>query len=73
MTQALTVFTPASPAQALEFGIGAWIHEKFGHTKSEKTRTAYTETITAFRQLLQREGLDLAWPASERESEAQIL
>lgn len=56
MTQALTVFAPASPAQALEFGIGAWIHEKFGHTKSEKTRTAYTETITAFRQLLQREG-----------------
>ncbi len=72
MTQALTVFTPASPAQALEFGIGAWIHEKFGHTKSEKTRIAYTETITAFRQLLQREGLDLSWPPSERETEAQI-
>ncbi len=52
MTQALTIFTPASPVQALEFGIGAWIHEKFGHTKSEKTRTAYNETITAFRQLL---------------------
>ncbi len=73
MTQALTVFTLASPAQALEFGIGAWIHEKFGRTKSEKTRTAYTETITAFRRLLQCEGLDLCWAPVERETEAQIL
>ncbi len=32
MTQALTVPTPATLAQAVEFGIGAWIHEKFGHT-----------------------------------------
>jgi len=56
MTQALTIPTPATPTQTIEFGIGAWIHEKFGHTKSEKTRTAYSETITAFRQLLQREG-----------------
>lgn len=69
MTQALTIPTLTTPTQALEFGIGAWIHEKFGHTKSEKTRTAFTETITAFRQLLQREGLDLAWAASERETE----
>ncbi len=72
MTQALTVFTPATLAQAVEFGIGAWIHEKFGHTKSEKTKTAYSETILAFRQLLQREGLDLTWDPSERETEAQI-
>ncbi len=42
MTQALTIPTPASPAQAIEFGVGAWIYEKFGHTKSEKTRMAYT-------------------------------
>ena len=61
MTQALTIPTPATLAQAVEFGIGAWIHEKFGHTRSEKTRMAYTETITAFRQLLQREGFDLRW------------
>jgi site-specific recombinase XerD len=72
MTQALTIPTPTTLTQASELGIGAWIHEKFGHTRSEKTRTAYSETITALRQLLQREGLDLAWPASERESEAQI-
>lgn len=52
MTQALTIPTQGTLAQAIELGIGAWIHEKFGHTKSEKTRTAYNETITAFRQLL---------------------
>lgn len=51
MTQALTVFfTPVSPAQTLELGIGAWIHEKFDHTRSEKIPMAYTEAITAFRQ-----------------------
>ncbi len=72
MTQALMIPTPATLAQAVEFGIGAWIHEKFGHTKSEKTKTAYSETITAFRQLLQREGLDLTWNPSEGESEAQV-
>src|SRR6266705_1704634 len=72
MTQALTIPTPTTLAQALDFAIAAWIHEKFGHTKSEKTRTAYNETITSFRQLLQREGLDLAWSASERETETQI-
>jgi hypothetical protein len=52
MTQALTISPPATLTQAIEFDIGAWIREKFGHTKSEKTRTAETETITAFRQLL---------------------
>ncbi len=72
MTQALTIPTQGTLAQAIEFGIGAWIHEKFGHTKSEKTRTAYSETILAFRKMLQREGLDLSWAASERETEAQI-
>src|SRR5229473_2772434 len=65
MTQALTIPTPATLAQAVEFGIGAWIHEKFGHTRSEKTKMSYSETILAFRQLLQREGLDLTWPPSE--------
>lgn len=72
MTQALTIPTPATLAQAVEFGIGAWIHEKFGHTRSEKTKTAYSETILAFRQLLQREGLDLTWDPSEGETEAHI-
>src|SRR6266487_3362627 len=72
MTQALTIPTPATLAQAVEFGIGAWIHEKFGHTRSEKTKTAYSETILAFRQLLQREGLDLTWDPGEGESEAQV-
>ncbi len=72
MTQALTIPTQGALAQAIEFGIGAWIHEKFGHTKSEKNRTAYSETILAFRKMLQREGLDLSWAASERETEAQI-
>jgi len=72
MTQALTVPTPATLAQAVEFGIGAWIHEKFSHTKSEKTKMAYSETITAFRQLLQRDGLDLTWAPGERETEAQV-
>ena len=51
MTQVLTMFTPAS----LDFAIAAWIHEKFGHTKSEKTKSAYSETILAFRQVLQDE------------------
>jgi len=72
MTQALTVPTSANLAQAIEFGIGAWVHEKFGHTKSEKTRTAYSETITDFRQLLQREGLDLAWEPGPGENERQV-
>jgi len=69
MTQVLTVFIPASRAQTLECGIGAWIHEKFGHTRNEKTRTAYSETILAFRQLLKLKGLDLAWDPGERETE----
>ena len=72
MTQALTIPTPTTFAQAIDFGIGAWIHEKFGHTKSEKTRTAYSETILAFRQVLQREGLDLSRDPSAHETEAQV-
>jgi integrase len=72
MTQALTIPTPATLAQAVEFGIGSWIHEKFGHTKSEKTKMAYSETILAFRQLLQRDGLDLTWDPRARETEAQV-
>src|SRR5260370_24550668 len=72
MTQALTIPTQGTLAQAIELGIGAWIHEKFGHTKSEKTRTAYSETILAFRKLLQRDGLDLTWDPTEGETEAQI-
>ena len=31
MTQVLTIPTPATLMQSLEFGIAAWIHEKFGH------------------------------------------
>jgi hypothetical protein len=26
--------------------MAAWSHEEFGHTRSEKTRSAYSETIT---------------------------
>ncbi len=72
MTQALTIPTPTTLVQALDFALAAWIHEKFGHTRSEKTRTAYSETILAFRQLLQGEGLDLSWDPREGETEAQI-
>ena len=72
MTQALTITTPTTLVQSLELGIAAWLHEKVGQTRSEKTRTAYTETITAFRALLHGEGLDLAWDPREGESEAQI-
>ena len=72
MTQALTIPTPATLAQTVEFGIGAWIHEKFGHTKSEKTKTAYSETILVFRQLLKLEGLDLSWAPNELETETWV-
>jgi hypothetical protein len=56
MTPAFAILAPATPTQAIEFGIGAWNHEKFGHSKSEKTRTTYSESITAFGQLFQCEG-----------------
>jgi hypothetical protein len=72
MTQQLTNSTPRRLAQTLEVAIGAWLHEKVGHTSSQKTRTAYQDTITAFRTLLQGEGLDLAWEPREGESEAHI-
>ena len=68
MTQALTIFTPAR----LDFAIAAWTHEKFGHTKSEKTKTAYSETIVEFSQVLQRASLDLSWNLGERQSEARV-
>ncbi len=55
--QAVTIPTPTTPPQSLESAIGVRIHEKFGHIRSEKTRIASTETITAFRKLLQLESL----------------
>jgi len=44
MMQVLAVSTPTL-AQAVEFGIGAWIHETFGHTNAATTGL-YLETIT---------------------------
>lgn len=44
MTLALTVSTLTTLAQAVEFGIGAWIHEKFGCTNAATTGL-YQETI----------------------------
>ncbi len=72
MTQQLISSSPTRLAQTLEVATAAWLHEKVGHTSSAKTKTAYQETITAFRRLLQDEGLDLAWEPREGESEAQI-
>ncbi len=72
MTQQITSSTPTGLAQTLEVALAAWLHEKVGHTSSQKTRTAYQDTITAFRTLLQGEGLDLAWEPREGESEAHI-
>lgn len=72
MTQTLMITTPLALAQSIELAIAAWLHEKVGQTSSEKTRTAYSETMAAFRMLLQGEGLDLAWESREGESEAQI-
>ena len=48
MTQVLTIPTPTTPTQAIEFGIGAWIREKFGHSKNEKTRTTYGGAMPPF-------------------------
>ncbi len=51
MTQALTIPTLATLTQALDFVIGAWIHEKFGHTKSEKKGSHCERPQQSFRLL----------------------
>lgn len=56
----------------LDLALAAWIAAKFENTGSVKTRTAYTETITAFRSLLQGQRLDLAWVVRPGETELQV-
>ncbi len=60
---------------ALEVAIAAWIHSKFSRTHSEETRTAYSRTLAAFREMLlaQRLDLDAADPRRVRQLLAASL
>jgi site-specific recombinase XerD len=42
--------------------IAAWVHEKFQHSRSERTKRAYEKTLRSFRAHLQAKGLDLDSP-----------
>lgn len=44
---------------SVDFAVGAWLHEKFNRTGSEKTKRAYERNIRQFRAALLGTGLDL--------------
>ena len=44
---------------AVELAIGAWLDAKSKRSGSVKTARAYQDTLSAFRKLLQAQGLDL--------------
>lgn len=47
---------------ALVTAIGGWLHEKFGRSGSERTRTTYGQLLANYRAWLVRSGLDLDAP-----------
>lgn len=55
-TQSLTTIVTSGP---LDVAISGWLDAKFRRSTSQKTLTAYRDTITQFRAGLHREGIDL--------------
>jgi len=51
--------TPILTGSLLEVTISGWLHAKFQHSGSQKTRHAYSQTLSQFRAWLTGEGLDL--------------
>lgn len=60
--QALPSRTPARDEVTIEFVMGAWLHEKFNQSQSQRTNTTYRGVLQAFRTFLLSEGLDLTMP-----------
>ncbi len=58
MTEEATL-TAIVTSSMTDLAMYAWLDAKFRKSTSEKTRKAYTETITRFRSLLSTQGLDL--------------
>lgn len=54
-----TTLTTIVTSSMTDLAMYAWLDAKFRKSTSEKTRKAYTETITQFRALLSTQGLDL--------------
>lgn len=54
-----TALTTSVTSSVIDLAIYAWLDAKFHKSTSEKTRQAYTETMTRFRALLRAQGLDL--------------
>lgn len=54
-----SALTAIVTSTSIDLAVYAWLDAKFRKSTSEKTRHAYTETITRFRGLLSTQGLDL--------------
>src|SRR5258707_1219158 len=54
----LIPYTRPAPL-TLDQTIAGWLHEKHGHSESERTRQAYERTLESFRAVLQSAGHDL--------------
>lgn len=62
--QSLSAPAPRQVVMDLNRCIDEWLDEKYKHSTSKKTHTAYQVTITEFRDVLQSVGLDLDSEAS---------
>ena len=51
--------SPETRPSDIDLAIGAWVHNKFQRSKSERTRVTYERTIRDFQAHLQALGLDL--------------
>ncbi len=60
--QSLKSHASARDEVTVEFVMGAWLHEKFNQSQSERTKQTYRGVLQAFRSFLLAEGLDLTMP-----------
>jgi len=65
--------TPIVTGSLLEVTISGWLHAKFQHSGSQKTRRAYSETLIQFRTWLTGEGLDLDSPGEQERVKIAFL
>jgi integrase/recombinase XerC len=64
---------PTATSTLLEVTMVGWIHAKAQKSGSEKTRRAYTDTLSQFRAWLQKEGLDLDSPSEQATVQISFL
>jgi integrase/recombinase XerC len=54
-----TALAPATSAPSIDTLIAGWLHQARGRTGSERTYGIYADTLAAYRQALERVGLDV--------------